>query len=213
MVLMSALVTSSDQSAGFTFYTGSMLRYPCSFFWNTDYPMLFRTLAFLGLLLAVPALQAKQGTYQTPEAFLDQTFAGTVPKPGVIWLTGEVGETAARLLEHKPDTRRIRYWQQGNTSAWVLNEIGKHKPITIGIEILNGRIKSLKVLVFRESRGWEVKTPAFTQQFTSANLTDSYQLDRSIDGITGATLSVRALKRAARLALYLNSQINSHDSP
>jgi Na+-transporting NADH:ubiquinone oxidoreductase subunit NqrC len=34
------------------------------------------------------------------------------------------------------------------------------------------------------------------------------QLDRHIDGISGATLSVRAVKKLALLALYLHKQAN-----
>jgi Na+-translocating ferredoxin:NAD+ oxidoreductase RnfG subunit len=37
--------------------------------------------------------------------------------------------------------------------------------------------------------------------------TDGYLSD-SIDGITGATLSVRAVERVARLALWLDMQVN-----
>ncbi|MBE9539475.1 MAG: FMN-binding protein, partial [Proteobacteria bacterium] len=45
-------------------------------------------------------------------------------------------------------------------------------------------------------------------QFNSAKLEagKSYSLDKNIDGITGATLSVRALKKIATLALYCDRQ-------
>ena len=68
-----------------------------------------------------------------------------------------------------------------------------------------------KVLVFRESRGWEVRHPFFTDQFRDAGLTGELALDRNIDGISGATLSVRALSRLARLALYLHTVIPAGD--
>jgi hypothetical protein len=169
------------------------------------------SLVFL-LVLSLP-LQARQGVYQSPESFLEETFSDQVPKPAMIWLTGPVGESATQLLQHKPDTRRLRYWRQDHRTAWVLNEIGKDKPITVGIVINEKRIETLKVLVFRESRGWEVKESAFTQQFIDASLNNTQQLSQHVDGITGATLSVRALKRLARLALYLHGQVVSHDTP
>ncbi|MCP4949490.1 MAG: FMN-binding protein [Aestuariibacter sp.] len=40
-------------------------------------------------------------------------------------------------------------------------------------------------------------------------LNSRFKLDRQIDGITGATLSVRAVTRLARMALYLHSQIKN----
>lgn len=160
-------------------------------------------------MLLIPFSHAKPGIYQTPEQFLEQTFSGDIPKPRMLWLTGDIAETAEKLLEHKPTARRIRYWQQGNYSAWILNETGKHKPITVGIVVRDAHIETLKVLIFRENRGWEVQSRGFTQQFDRASLTPQNRLNQSIDGITGATLSVRALKRMARLALYLSQHIKT----
>ena len=51
----------------------------------------------------------------------------------------------------------------------------------------------------------------FTDQFNEIGLTGELDLDRGIDGISGATLSVRALKKLARLALYLHTRIPSGD--
>ena len=60
------------------------------------------------------------------------------------------------------------------------------------------------MLTYRENRGGEVATPAFTDQFSHAMLADNGELDVHIDGISGATLSVQALTRLANMALYLH---------
>ena len=62
----------------------------------------------------------------------------------------------------------------------------------------------VRVLVYRESRGEEVRTPSFLKQFKDAKLTRGDRLDREIDGIAGATLSVGAMERMARLALFFD---------
>jgi hypothetical protein len=98
---------------------------------------------------------------------------------------------------------RVRYWARGARTAWILEEIGKTQPITTGIVVDQGAIARIAVLVYRESHGWEVRYPFFTTQFKGATLSGTHQLDRSIDGISGATLSVRALTRLARVALLL----------
>ena len=162
----------------------------------------------LASLCASPVLLAR-GVYQTPSDFLAEAFAGAVPKPAMIWLTGETRRVAEEILQHKPSRLRLRYWARGKRSAWVLEEIGKEKPITVGIVIDNGQIERLRVLAFRESRGDEVRHDFFTRQFTRARLQPNRQLDRPIDGISGATLSVRALHKLARLALYLDQQRQS----
>ena len=104
---------------------------------------------------------------------------------------------------------RVRYWQAGSRTAWILEEIGKDKPITAGFVVEDGHIDTVEVLVFRESRGWEVKYPFFTRQFRDVRLGDRGELNRQVDGITGATLSVRAMTRMARVALLLDDHVRS----
>ena len=90
-----------------------------------------------------------------------------------------------------------------------LEEIGKEKLITMGFIVSNDELEKLRVLAFRESRGWEIKHQFFTDQFNKVRLQDDLQLDKTIDGISGATLSVRAAKKLARLALYYHRTVQS----
>lgn len=147
-----------------------------------------------------------RGTYQEPKAFLNGVFDSKVPEAKVIWLTGELKNTVSKILQHKPNQLRVRYWKKEQRSVWILNEIGKEKFITVGIVINKNEIKKVKVLIFRESRGDEIRHDFFTQQFKQAKLKTDTQLDRSIDGISGATMSVRALTKLARLALLLSTK-------
>lgn len=168
------------------------------------------TIHFILLLLAgLQSLPALGEVYQEPKAFLQQAFNNQVPEPAILWISGEVRNTAEQILQHTPDSLRTRYWQRGQRTAWILEEIGKEQPITVGIVINENRIETVKVLVFRESRGWEVKYPFFTDQFRQAELESGTQLSKPIDGITGATLSVRALKKLSRLALYFHQQVTT----
>ena len=82
----------------------------------------------------------------------------------------------------------------------------RDRPITVGIIVENNYIKNLKVMTYRENRGGEVATPAFTDQFINTELEDNHKLDARIDGISGATLSVQALTRLATMALYLHAE-------
>lgn len=146
--------------------------------------------------------------YQQPAAFISEVFAGKTPKPQILWITRELQQDVRDILGHDLGALRIRYWRHDDTSAWILEEIGKEQLITTGIMIYNDRIERIKVLIYRESRGMEVQYPFFTDQYRGASLTSDHQLDRNIDGISGATLSVRALTKLARLALYLDQHID-----
>jgi len=165
--------------------------------------LLLPTLLLTGLSAGVAKAR---GINQTPEAFLAEAFAGHPPPPSTIWLTGPLQKRVSDILQHRYAKLRVKYWRKNDRSAWVLDEIGKEKPITVGIVIDAGKITELRVLAFRESRGWEVERSFFTRQFRDATLSANGRLDREIDGITGATLSVRALEKLARMALLLDQE-------
>ena len=154
---------------------------------------------------------AAKGEYQTPDAFISESLERVGPKAKVLWLNKEDKATVAEILQHRYNRMRIRYWQMNDQTVWVLNEIGKEKPITIGVHVKQNRIAHFKVLTFRESRGDEVRHEFFSQQFINATLNKDNKLSQNVDGITGATLSVRATTKVARLALWLNAKVtNSH---
>lgn len=148
-----------------------------------------------------------RGVYQTGDDFLAEVFSNNVPKSQVVWMKGDVRQKISNILGHNYAGLRVRYWQDEQRSAWVLEEIGKTEFITFGVVISEQKVEKVKVLAFRESRGDEIRYPAFTQQFKDAQL-ESDQLDRHIDGISGATLSVNAMTTIVKMALYLDDFIN-----
>jgi hypothetical protein len=152
----------------------------------------------------LPATVFPASVYETQPEFLDRAFSGSPPEPAMLWLSGDRKSGVRQLLGHDYPALRLRYWCRDRRSAWVLEEIGKDLPITVGIIIDRGTIRDLRVLTYRESRGGEVATPAFTDQFIDASL-DGGKLNVPIDGISGATLSVQALTKLAAVALFLNT--------
>ena len=168
-------------------------------------------LALILVLLAGSASAGpvgEPGRYVETDAYLDGVFQDERPHAKTLWLTGDLRESVERILGHKYSSLRVRYWNDGDKSAWILDEIGKELPITIGVAVMNGEIESVRILEFRESRGWEVRYPFFTDQFVAAKLRPNRKLDKHIDNISGATLSVRAVTRIARVALVLHEHVN-----
>jgi len=164
----------------------------------------------LALVLALCATPTSaRGVYQKPGTFIDEVFGKQQNMAKLLWLSQELQTSIKRILGHPYPTLRLRYWQQDETTAWILEEIGKEKPITLGVAIKAGKIERLSVLIFRESRGSEIRYPFFTQQFHKRRLGQNLRLDGAIDGISGATLSVRAAEKLARLALYLHQQVTT----
>jgi hypothetical protein len=164
------------------------------------------------LLLTTPSLPAK-GVYQAPTDFLQEVFNGQVPSPQILWITKDIGDAAQDILGHPLRVMREHYWEQAPRTVWILEEIGKEQPITVGIVINEGRVEQMRVLTYRESRGDEVRQAFFIDQFKGATLQSHDELDRHIDGVSGATLSVRALTKLARLALFLDRHRDAHGPP
>src|SRR5260370_19766198 len=161
-----------------------------------------RSLALLMLALGAAAAGWVRGeVYQEPDVFVAEIF-GTRPEPKVLWLTKDIQAQAGAILGHPPAQLRQRYWSDAHRSVWILEETGKEELITAGFVVAEGRIDHVRVLVYRESRGQEVRQSAFLKQFKDAKLGQGDRLDREIDGIAGATLSVGAMERMARLALF-----------
>lgn len=161
-------------------------------------------LSALVVLTALPVFAFAASVYESRAEFLNRAFNGTPPGPSVVWLSGDRKARVNRLLGHDYPALRLRYWCQAGRSAWILDEVGKELPITVGIVIDNNHIKSLRVLVYRENRGGEVAAPAFTDQFDGTTLDGDGDFGTAIDGISGATLSVQALTVLAATALFLH---------
>jgi Na+-translocating ferredoxin:NAD+ oxidoreductase RnfG subunit len=161
-------------------------------------------------LLALPS--AASDHFDEQQSFIEAAFGETVPASKTLWLNKALKKDVAKIMGHKNfQGLRVRYHADGARTVWVLEEIGKYKPITVGIAVNDGAIEKLRVLAYRESHGWEVKQDFFTRQFIGAKLAKKWRLDEDIDGISGATLSVRALKKLARLALYFDGVVQNAD--
>ena len=147
--------------------------------------------------------------YLDRDDFLSLAFGENTPAMHTLWMTDETRLEAKAAVGWVPLALRLRYWRSGGRTAWILEDIGKEKPITLGITVEGERIQRVEVLAFRESRGWEIRYPFFTDQFNGLTLAPDGYLSDDVDGITGATLSVRAVERVARLALWLDAQVKS----
>lgn len=158
----------------------------------------------LALLLCVSAATASaEELVMAPERFLAHAFREQTPSEQIIWLDAPLQSRLRPILRHAYPQARLRYWRAGARSAWVLDEIGKEFPVTAGFVVNAGKIERANLLIYRESRGGEIRFPSFLNQFAGQHLDSGDQLAPDVDGISGATLSVDAMRRMARAALAL----------
>ena len=153
-----------------------------------------------------------EDVYLEPEVFITNTFASE-PEIKTIWLKKDIKAGIKELTGLDYPGLRIRYWEVGNKRAWILEAIGKVKLITTGFVTQDQNIEEMRVLIYRETHGYEVQYPFFRNQFKGLHFRskNNYKLNKKIDGISGATLSVNALTKLAKIALYLDSCVTQSD--
>ena len=168
-----------------------------------------RSIVLLLCLLSPVGQLLADEIYQKPRDFIKEVFTDVRPLSHTLWVTRDRRQAVEDILGERPKSLRVRFWEHGTRTAWILEATGKDRPITAGVVVNQGKIEQIKILIFRESRGWEVRHSFFTDQFKGARLSKEYVLTRDIDGISGATLSVRAVTAMARLALYYHAETQS----
>lgn len=187
--------------------------------------MLIRNVLICLVLQAAPlfggaAFAAEDPTFElSGDEFVAGVFGGAVPPEQRVWIRDELKAEVEEVLQHRAAFLRTRYWLKDELSVWILEEIGKEKPITIGVVVRNTgvtqQIDEVKILAFRESRGWEVKHEFFTDRLKGVRRIfdrGGSRLEPRFDGIVGATLSVNAVRKIAEIALILDEHVRQQDA-
>ena len=141
------------------------------------------------------------------KTFLSNSFSSKVPGHSYIILKGDIKESVSNILRDTYHLPVIKYWKVGNKVVFILETIGKHEFITTGFAVENNKIVDAKVLVYRENYGWEIKYDNFLNQIKGNSLKSNGKLVKRISNISGATLSVKAMRRLSKLSLYLYTKI------
>lgn len=158
------------------------------------------------ILLAIVSVARADEVVLAPEKFLSDTFDGHSPAPETLWLDNATQAQLRPIFGHDYPAARVKYWRSADRVVWILEDIGKEFPITAGFIVKDGAIDAARLLIYRETRGEEIRNPGFLRQFSGKKLKGD-ELSEGVDGISGATLSVDAMKRMARAALVLTSDL------
>jgi hypothetical protein len=146
----------------------------------------------------------------TEEQALARVFADADRRWQETWepTTDERAALEARLGWQVPESAFVfhRATRGGRDLGWalVLEEKGRFKPITFLVHLgPDRRVAAVLVMVYRESRGDAVRRERFLRQFAGKDGDDPLRLNRDVVGISGATMSSRALAAGVRKALLL----------
>jgi hypothetical protein len=126
-----------------------------------------------------------------------------LPGHSYIIINEDIQGNIKKILKDTYHLPIIKYWKAGNKVGFVLEAIGKHEFITTGYIVENNKIIDAKVLVYRENYGYEIEHDYFLDQIRGNSMKKNGKLVKSIANISGATLSVKAMRKLSKLSLYL----------
>lgn len=90
----------------------------------------------------------------------------------------------------------------------VASEMGKHSPFDFLVGLDEElTVKGIVVMTYREARGGDVRRARFLKQFQGKAAGDPVSVNRDIIGISGATISSRAVTRGVRKTLWWAHEI------
>ena len=163
------------------------------------------------IFLTLPALSVAEEKKFELSIYLTKKQALEIAFPGAdsvdrekIWLTDEQRVAIGQITLEKIEDQRITYYAGEKADKpmgyMVIDHvIGKSFPMTFMVVLkLDGTVRNVEIMVYREPRGWEVNYKSVLSQFFGRNADSDF---RDINSITGATLSVRAMTKGVRKAV------------
>lgn len=166
--------------------------------------------ALVALVLLVSSAAHAATTYWTTPALLKRWFKDSERVRAVEVLGTELTTASAERSAGLKATKGKYLVYIGQTGeridgyAVVDDEKGQHMPITFGFLFdLDGRVKDTEVMTYREPYGDEIRDRRFLAQLVGKSTADALKPGVDVDGVTGATISVRSTTVAVRRALVL----------
>lgn len=92
------------------------------------------------------------------------------------------------------------------------NVLGKVKPITFLILFnVDKTVKLVEIIKYREEHGGAVKNREWLSQFVSKSIDSDFELNNGIDGISGATISVKSISKGVKRLVYLINNLGDDE--
>jgi hypothetical protein len=125
---------------------------------------------------------------------------------------------AENIVQQKFYKEYIHIWKicQGDSIAGLAildNTYGKSLPITfLAISRPNSIIRRVDILRYREPYGGAISSRRWLDQFIGKSADDNFEIDREIDSISGATISVQSVTKAVHKLLIIIDPLLSNDT-
>ncbi len=116
-------------------------------------------------------------------------------------ISNKIKSNIERKVKQRFFKNYVFYWKilkdgKLNGVALLDNVYGKTMPITfLAIYNLEGNIVSVSIIKYREAHGGAVSNKSWLSQFNKKSFDSSFEFGKDIDGISGATISAKAVTK------------------
>lgn len=192
------------------------------FCWIRPLSVAHRVLTSVILLLAVGTpLSAQAGVLMTEQEALQEVFPEAAFVREQSWTPSArersaMEERLGRALAEREYPVVLVYDTARRLLGYslVTEERGKYQPITFLVGITADlRVRDTAVMVYRESRGGEVRSNRFLRQYRGKTLRDPIRTSRDIVNISGATISVYSMNAGVKKALAVVETAFGRETP
>lgn len=126
---------------------------------------------------------------------------------------GGLDEETLQLKQTKtlPDSLYVGRVSTGDGVRWIIPDIAPSKSELFSFILYldeNKKILDVDVLTYRESYGYEIDYPFFRAQFKGMSQPDDIRFGRSVQNISGATISARSITYAVHDLLSILNHVD-----
>lgn len=162
------------------------------------------------LWLPVAAVTVCQPAQATVYLTLEQAQALMFGNQALAPVPLALGAGDIASIEQQTGTRyypgALRAWKGPEGYFYTDAVVGKHDLISYAVAVgLDGKVRQVEILDYRESYGGEVRSSAWRRQFVGRSHADPLRIGKDVQNISGATLSCAHVTDGIRRLLAIHA--------
>lgn len=174
-----------------------------------DKKQLFLKLALMTGAISITPVISYAETFLTVEQAKQAIWQQVSMSPVNVELTKKQMKAIEKTSTVRVRESKINSWKTAD-GGWLIVDhvIGKHENIDIAVGLTkDGKVKDVEILTYRETYGYEVRSPKWLAQFFGTDHKEVLKLDNQIKNIAGATLSCRHITDGVNRLLHTWDQV------